>query len=314
MSNLPKQVQAQADAVAELDKMFEQPAPTEQEQVEAVQEPAVEQAPAAEKPKSDDDTWQKRYQTLQGMFNAEVPRLNSQVKELTTQLQTAIASIEALKKQPQKQEKPVEKLVTEKDVEAYGGELIDLVKRQAAEVIQSERATIQDDLAKLQAENAELKKMLGGVAEKQGANERRAYYVELASQVPEYEAINTNPDFLTWLAEVDPLSGVTRQAYLNVAFEQFDAKRTATLFNAFKKDAGLAAQPKQDAKQELQRQVAPGTSRASAPTTPNAGEKIWAMRDIEQFYTEASKGRYSREEAARIEAEIDAAVAAGRIR
>ena len=312
MSNLPKQVQEQADYAAQYDKLvLEGESDQPQEPAEAIQESA-QPAPVAER-KNDEETWQRRYQTLQGMYNAEVPRLNSQVKELQAQLQEAVASIQSLKAPPASQDPP-KKLVTEKDVEAYGDELIDLVKRQAEEVVLSERAQFRKDLAALQAENADLKKQLGGVAEKQGANDRRAYFMELSKEVPDYEALNTDPDFLAWLAEVDPLSGVTRQAYLNVAFEQFDFKRTATLFNAFKKQANKVVPPVQEAQQELQRQVAPGTSRASTPSITNAAEKFWTMREIESFYSDASKGRYTREEAARIEAEIDAAVVAGRIR
>lgn len=310
MSNLPKQVQLQADEVAELDKMFEQPE-DQQEPEQAVQEP-VERLSQPQK-KSDDETWQQRYQTLQGMFQAEVPRLNSQVKELQQQLKDALAAVESIKTPP-RAETPVERLVTEKDVEAYGGELIDLVKRQASEVVQAERAQLQKDLLTLQAENAELRQQLGGVAEKQGMNDRRAYFGELAKEVPDYETLNTDPDFLAWLAEVDPLSGITRQSYLNVAFEQFDVKRTANLFNTWKREAGKPEQPRKTAARELERQVAPGTSRAANPQSASAGEKFWSMQEIERFYVEASKGKYGRDEVARIEAEIDAAVAAGRVR
>jgi uncharacterized lipoprotein YajG len=38
------------------------------------------------------------------------------------------------------------------------------------------------------------------------------------------------------------------------------------------------------------------------------------MAEIERFYVDVSKGKYERDEATRIEAEIDAAVAAGRLR
>lgn len=301
MSNLPMQVQRQAEEVAELDKMFEG-TPQEQsdaEPAEAVQEPVP--APP-EKPKQDEETWQKRYQTLQGMFNAEVPRLNSQVKELQQQLQAVLAKSQ----EPAKAPEPQQKLVTEKDVEAYGGELLDVIKRQAVEAVQA-------DLAKLQAENAELRKQLGGVAEKQGHVDRRAYFAELAAAVPDYEALNTDQGFLAWLSEVDPVSGLNRQTFLNAAYENLDAQRTAAVFSTYKQT--LAKAPISQAAQELQRQVAPGTSRASSPTTqPTGADKIWSMAEIERFYVDVSKGKYERDEATRIEAEIDAAVAAGRLR
>lgn len=312
MSNLPKQVQMQADEVAELDKMFDQPEEAEATEPEQVGQVLAESQPAPQK-KTDEETWQKRYQSLQGMFHAEVPRLNAQVKELQQQLKDALAAVES-RRISSSAETALEKLVTDKDVEAYGGDLIDLVKRQASEIIQAEKAQMQRDLTTLQAENAELRQQLGGVAEKQGANERRAYFAELAKEVPDYEALNTDSDFLAWLAEMDPMSGLTRQTYLNVAFEQFDVKRTATLFNTWKKEAGKAPAPKRDAARELQRQVAPGTSRGASAPSVSAGEKIWSMQEVERFYLDASKGKYSRDDVVRIEAEIDAAVAAGRLR
>jgi len=316
MSNLPKQVQRQAEEVAELDKMFEEP-PQEQPDeaaAKADQVPAEVPPPAPPAPvKSDEETWQRRYSTLQGMFNAEVPRLNAQVKELQQQLQAVLAQQQSAPKQV---EQPAsKKLVTEQDVEAYGGELIDLMRRQASEVFQAERTQFQQDLAALQAENAELRKQLTGVAEKQGVTDRRAYFVELSKLVPDYETINVDQAFMDWLAEVDPVSGLTRQTFLNSAFEHVDPVRTASVFNAWKQVAGKVQQPKQQAAQELQRQVAPGTSRASTPTTqPTGAEKIWSMAEIERFYVDVSKGKYARDEATRIEAEIDAAVAAGRLR
>lgn len=320
MSRLPKQVQDQADQVAELEKSLAEPAPTTAPEPDS--KPAEDQlppdpAPEPVKPEPKaEETWQKRYQTLQGMFNAEVPRLNSQVKELTERLAQATAKLEAVAKAPAEPAKPASPLVTEKDVEAFGSDMIDLIKRQSAEVFQQEKREMQAELAKLQGENAELKSQLGGVTEKQVVTDRRSYYSELAKLVPDYEAVNVDPDFLNWLAETDHLSGMTRQTFLNAAFESFDTARTATLFNAWKEAAGRTQQPKQAVKQELSRQVAPGTSKSSAGQAPVAAERVWTAAEIQQYYTDVAKGAYrgKADEAARIESEIDAAVAAGRVR
>lgn len=319
MSNLPKQVQAQADELAEFEKSLIEATPpeppAEPKPAEEVTPADPAPAPVKQEPKAD-ETWQKRYQTLQGMFNAEVPRLNAQVKELKDQLAQAISKLEAASKAPAEPAKPTSPLVTEKDVEAFGGDLIDLVKRQAAEVFQQEKREMESELSKLRTENADLKGQLTGVTEKQGANDRRAYFVELARLVPDYEAVNVDPDFLNWLAEVDPLSGMPRQAFLNQAFETFNPEHTAKLFNAWKQAHGQVDPPKQQVKQQLERQVAPGTSKSSAGAAPNAGERVWSAADIQQFYTDVAKGVYRgrADEAARIESEIDAAVASGRVR
>jgi hypothetical protein len=324
MSKLPKAVQ---DLAEQADRMTEQmlgdQAAESDPQEPSARTAEVSQPPAEpsvssvdESSKSDQETWQKRYLTLQGMFNAEVPRLNSQVKELSSQLEAALASIESVKAAKPQTEPPT-KLVTEKDVEAFGGELIDLVRRQAEDVFVSERAQLKAEIASLRSDNAILQKQLGGVAEKQGANDRRSYFGELKRLVPDYEQVNVDNGFIAWLAEVDPMSGVARQAYLNNAYEQFDVTRTATLFNTWKQATGRgAAQTGRQPQQELQRQVQPGSSKASVQPASSANERTWTQRDIEAFYTAVAKGQYSgmRDEAARIESEIDAAVAAGRVR
>lgn len=329
MSNLPKQVQEAADEAERLEKSLQAPeadaapAPDAPEHVEATQPPAPAPTPVkvTELPKPDDASWQQRYLTLQGMYNAEIPRMNQRIQDLSGQLQDALARVNAPKETPKAPDAPKPKQGTDKDVETFGGDLIDLIKRQAADIVQVERDKMQADMQKLQSENAELKSQMGTVVEKQGQGTRVIYLGELAKQVPDWEVLNVSPEFLGWLAEVDPLSGVARQAYLNNAWEQFDVNRTANLFNAWKKATGVSptAVTQQTTQQELARQVAPGTSKSSAPPSPdNASERIWTTKQIETFYTDVTKGLYSdpkkKAEAAKIEAEIDAAVATGRVR
>lgn len=79
------------------------------------------------------------------------------------------------------------------------------------------------------------------------SNEAR-FYGELSNAVPDWETVNTDERWLQWLAEVDPLSGLPRQAYLDNAAQTLDAGRTVALFKAFKESVGLVdkapAEPK----------------------------------------------------------------------
>ena len=204
--------------------------------------------------------------------------------------------------------------MTDKDVEAFGSDLIDVIARKAREVAQAEFAP---KIAQLEAENAQLSGELNGVSERQTDSARTMYFADLRREVPDWEALNVDQRFMDWLAEVDPLSGNPRQEYLNRAFASLDVGRTAVLFNTFKE---LTAPPPVPAKpqpsKQLQRQVAPGTSRASTVASSNPAERIWSLSEIDQFYIEIRRGDYKGNEAerARIEAEIDHAVAEGRVR
>lgn len=319
--SLPKQVQAQAEEAARLEKqMLGIPEDAPIEGAEAGQESAEgqpvgeaampqqdqEAQPIPSTPDSE-ETWEKRYKSLQGMFNAEVPRLQAQMKELQSQLSAERAKAEAADRVKAYQP---EQLVTDKDVEAFGSDLIDVIDRKAREVASNMVGT---KMIELEAENQTLREQLSGVSERQVSNDRRAFFGELERLVPDYEAVNVDPGFLGWLAEIDSLSGLSRQEYLNNAYGTFDVQRTAALFNTYKQL--MAPAPSRTAN-KLERQVAPGTSKVSSSTPANGSDRIISTREVEGFYRDVQRGVYRGNEAeqARIEAEIDLAVAEGRIR
>lgn len=312
--SLPKQVQAQMEEAERIEQELLNAANPQQPEAEAtepepieVPAPDLEQEPepvAEPEPAPVDDTWERKYKTLQGMFNAETSRLRSEVGDLKSQLSAAIARLDAVGSSGSAK---TSSLVTDKDVEDFGGDLVDLIKRQSTEVADARVRQVEE-------ENARLREQLTGVTEQQGESARRAYFADLGRLVPDYEAINVDERFLNWLAEVDVMSGLPRQEYLSNAFTSYDVERTAVLFNAFKQLAGLNQQPK-PVPEKLQRQVAPGTSKSSTVATASPNEKIWSMSEIERFYKEVARGTYkgNDSEQARIEAEIDLAVQEGRL-
>lgn len=332
--SLPKQVQLQAEEAARLEKELEaaanpQPTPDPTPPTDPTPtvdpkgsqdpiEPAPAPAPVVDPTPTVD--WEHKYKTLQGMFNAETARRDTQIKELSGQLQGALTKIDELGKAPQPAAEPTAKLVTDKDVEAFGDDLIDLVKRQAQEVIAEKEREMQSVVKKLEAENAELREKLGGVAERQGVDARKGYIAELAKAVPDWEVLNVDEGFMGWLAEIDPLSGFPRQLYLNDAFEKFDVARTAALFNTYKELNGRntpppAPTPKQPDPQ-LQRQLQPSKVQAAQPVTEDPANRVWAMSEIDTFYRDVARGEFRGRDAdrARIESEIDLAVAQGRLK
>ena len=323
--SLPRQVQAQLEEIERIEQEMAAGQPAETQDPQASQEPQGEQpaepvaeaieppAPVAEPQQSDEETWQRRFQTLQGKYNAEVPRLTAEVRDLKAQLDAALARVNSLAEEREQPKQTQQTLVTSEDVEAFGPDLVDLIHRKALEVARQELST---EIAALKDENAKLLNRLDGVTERQGMSDREAYFGRLSQEVPDFAQINEDQRWLDWLMETDPLSGQTRQTYLDDAFLKMDVSRTAALFNTFKQQAGIArqAQPAQPPK-DLQRQVAPGTSRASV-SEPAGNDKIWSTSEMEQFYKDVARGVYRGREAeqVRIEAEIDAAVATNRIR
>ena len=279
-----------------------------QEPAAQVVEPAqpVSQEPVNQIP---EEKWENKYHTLKGMYDAEVPRLHSQVKELNSQVQQLIADAAAAKAQvPQETKAP--SLITEQDKEAFGPDLIDLIER----ATESKVSTFRQREEQLISEIRELKGKLGDVSERQVVSDKDRFLMGLGQRVPDWESLNVDQGFLAWLSEVDPVYGIPKQVALTNAYEALDVNRVATVFEAYKKLV-TPAQPTKQKNQELQRQVAPTRSRASSPDPADSNnQRIFSHQEIGQFYEDVRRGNVSPEDAARIENEIHAAAAEGRIR
>lgn len=272
---------------------------------------AVSQETVAEKPVVSEETWERKYLTLKGMYDAEVPRLHADMREMKAQVQQLVAEKAAaeakLASQPQE---TVNSLITEQDKEAFGPDLIDLINR----AVKTETKSFEKRESQLLKEIEQLKGQLGSVSERQVVSDKDRFLMGLTQQVPEWETLNVDQGFLNWLQQIDPVYGLPRQAALNSAYESFDVMRVAAIFNTYKQ---LVAPPVTARKpnQELQRQVAPTRSRSSTPTTTDMqNQRIWTQAEIEQFFNDLRRGYIEDEEAVRMEKEINAAVAQGRVR
>lgn len=305
---LPRAVQEQAEAadaiVAQMsgEPVNQEPTDVQNEPVVHVQpEPPV--VPATEHKPVD---WEHKYQTLKGMFDADVPRLNAQNRELRdalTAMQTQIAAMQAPKESP----KAPEQLITDQDRESFGPDLVNLIERG----VRQATGPLQAENERLRAELGQLKSNVGSVAQQTAQQAEQAFYVDLERAVPSFMQTNTDPEFLTWLAEVDPIYGIPRKMALDNAADRKDVARTAAIFNSFL--ATKAPVQNTPPKNDLAKQVAPARTRQSAP--PEAKQTlIWTESSIAQFYSDLRRGHIPTDEAARLEADLQAAVAEGRLR
>ena len=261
------------------------------------------------KPVIPEETWERKYLTLKGMYDAEVPRLHAQMRELNGQVQSLIAENATAKAQQFAPQPTSSKtLITEQDKEAFGSDLLDLIDRASEQKV----AEFRSHNSQLMSEIKELKGKLGDVSERQGVSDKDRFIAKLAAQVPNWETLNVDQGFLAWLAEVDPIYGLPRQVALSNAYESSDADRTAIIFKQYQ---GTLAPTQQRPSQQLQSQVAPTRSRASSAPATSAGDKpIYSQDQIANFYNEWIKGHIDPAEAERIEKDINAAYSEGRIR
>jgi len=256
-----------------------------------------------------DETWAQKYYTLKGMYDAEVPRLHSDLREMKAQMQQLLAEQAAAKVAKPAEEKPVSSLITDEDKEAFGPDLIDLIDR----ATESKVSTLREREAELVNEIKELKGKLGNVTERQVVSEKDRFLAGLTQQVPDWEVLNVDQGFLNWLQQVDPVYGIPKHVALTTAYENSDVARVAAIFNAYKQSLPPAPVANKN-QQELQRQVAPTRTRSTTTPADQSDKPIWTSDSIEEFYTDWRRGVYDDAEAASMEKQIHAAIAEGRVR
>lgn len=252
--------------------------------------------PELEAAKAEAVTWQNRYTVLKGKYDAEVPRLTQQLRELQDKV-TELSN--------RQQQAPAPAPVTDADRERFGEDMVDMVSRAAVAAAQQVVSPLQEKLGTVENQ---VKTTVQTTQET--AVQRFWADVDdlLAKSNLVFDTVNNDPGFIAWLAETDPASGVTRQKLLTEATEKLDAARTVYFFTAYTASHpnGGAAQPPAEAIQP------PAGGGAPDPTKTPAG-KIWTRADISKFYDDVRRGVYRGKAAEQrgIEAEIAAAQAQG---
>jgi len=288
-------------------------------------QPAAGQTPPSE---SDDnvsiDEWKRRFHSMKGRYD----RLAEQVGvmgEQVNRLQTENATLRS--QPPQSQPIPTGSLITQQEVDDYGPEFVDMVRRAAAEIAQP-----------LQDEVRTLRSQLGHVQGEAGNSFLTRMHATIGGLVPNWQDLNRDPRFIEWVALPEVYSGVIRQQLMQDAWNSGDANRVAAFFRAYLAEVA-AVDP-----QGFSARAAPSPPPASAPGMPAAvpgvtlgtrlsldqlaapgraqssaqmptDKPVYTAQDITRFYTEVAAGKWRTREADRaaIDADIIAAQHEGRI-
>ncbi len=315
---LPRQVEAQLRELEALEKQLaegQNPAPADPDpqpaeppqdsQPQPAEPKPVEPTPTPTEPVVAEETWQQKYKTLKGMYDAEVPRLHADLRDLKAQVDSLRKASETKPVEPAKPAAAT-KLVTDADVEAFGQDLIEVQRKVAREVASEFRG----ELDAMRVENEKLREQLTstGTQVSEASFEQRLYRM-----VPDFEAVNADPKWIAWLNEVDPLLRAPRSSVAQQAFNRGDAEGVAHYVAMFKQTVAPVEQ-RADKTEELERQLQPNRGATSAPPTSQKG-KVYTNADIEKMFRKAAdlgtKGQL--DAAKKLEAEIDAAFMEGRV-
>lgn len=292
------------------------PPPENEEQEQEQEQP---EPPRKAEPKDDEDKWETRYKVLQGKYNAEVPLLQRQKRELEERLErleTLVSSMEERRTEASSAE--TEKLVTDEEMADYGPEFMDMVGRMARQVNR-------DEIARLNNTINQLQNQLQNVGGKVQKTEQESIYGQLDKNVENWREINRDPQFLEWLALRDPFSGLVRREMLQEAFNRADAPRVIAFFNGFLREHAAVTESgnrgpgkkKPDTGNGLDKLVAPGRQRTGSPSQTGARDekRMWTEAEISQFFADKRRGAFKGNEKLmqQLENDIFAAQRDGRI-
>lgn len=327
---LPKQVQAQAEALAVYEQQVEDaksdgPKPDETPNADPAQNPNLQslEPVATEPPKPAEDdpnnaTWRQRYQSLQGQFNSQVPALQQQVRQLTESVTELTVRAEQAQARAQAEPEQTD-LVTKTDVDAFGEDLVDLARRIAKEEFGKRESKYVKQIEQLQGQLSEATGQVGEVVQSQAVTANERFFAGLANALPTWEMTQSSAECQAWLSTRIPGTTATWDQALKDAASKRDVTAVVEVFEVFyEKHPALDPKAKpaaqSNARQELQRQVAPGKS--SASTAQQTSKRVYSAREYEQESMNQLRllQRGDVEGAGRVEAELNAALAEGRIK
>jgi len=257
-----------------------------------------------------EDAYKQKYLTLQGKFNAEVPRLqqdNQRLNGLVDGLQREVERLKSLVETSQtRQDNGVQSQSTidANAFDDYGPEFSNLAKT----------------VTMLQAENTKLKQQVSNMSgdfQMQQQSQKQAAYNSYMSQVVshvgalgrDFNQLNRDTDFLNWLRQWP--EGESRQDKLRRAESNMDLVATKEIFDTY---LGLAQAPAQRPKPNIQPKTANPEPYRTPPGTIPTG-KFWTRADIKAFHDQKLRGGFKGREAEAdaLERDIHLATLEGRI-
>lgn len=308
--------------------------------------PAAPAAPPPAPAPGTEESFQRKYLVLQGKYNKEVPQLRGMIEELRQENSATRNLLATLTESRTPRQPPAEppapaaptppaRLVTDQEVQSFGPDLIDVIRRAAREEQASLTAEIDRRLAPVNRRVDEVANTARATTQVVNQRSKEAVLAHMDERVPAWRILNKDPEFLAWLEEDDPFSGQQRGNLLAVAFQNFDAPRVEAFFTGYQKEhaavtppptpdptlapppAAPPAAPAPRTQVTLESMVAPGTPKPGAPRTPDGADKrMWTRKEVSEFYrlTQSGKFKGTPAERAAIEKDIFAATTEGRIR
>lgn len=276
----------------------------------------TEQTPGDGEPVNKDDdseTWKSKFLVLQGKYDAEVPRLSLEIRQLKSEIESLTTKLQDAEKSAAAA--PVNTIgdddLMEELEERFGPELVEAFMKIASKAASGAKDQRQEDRI------AQMEKELNDV-KKETAEEKaqRKFYAELSNDCPDWSDIDKDKGFNIYIRETVIPTGETLKQLIDKACEAGDAATVARIFNSYqppKQPGQETDQAAERKKQELEMMATPTRKGGGVNNRieDNKGDVMY-MRDFEQLQRDYV-GRYDHPDYIKRKAEFRKAAAAGKL-
>lgn len=307
---LPKQIQQQLDQAAEIERQLAAPV-IENPATPAVEPPQAEQPvvtpppPQAQVTPPTQENWEQRFNVMQGKYNAEVPRLHQQLREMAD----ALADLKDKVKTPEPTPEPKQDRVTDKDREDFGADLLDAAARAAEDVFDRRETALV----------ARIEKMLNGVLgqvqtveARQTVSDSDRFWATVRGVHADFDNVNADQKWFDYLDSRVPGARMSRRQLAEDAIKRFDAEALVEMVASFKSTLPVTPVAPNGPSDELRSQVTPSTSLVSQQNADTG--RIWTGDEYTAAMDHRNLKNMSRAEYDALVAEAELAVAEGRVR
>lgn len=269
--------------------------PTQAEQdttefIETIVIPPAEEETIQPAPKPREN-WKKRYTGYKASTDATIFEQRQELEQLRAYQAQTMEELQLLKnaKREVQGEDMFKDAFTESEVDTFGADGLDVVKKAAKVAIDSQVKPLKEQIAKAELDRVKSMKIAS-------ENERKASYERFTSSlgtlVPDFKELNSDPKFLEWIKQPDEHSGLPRISLLRRAEGTRDVKRTSDFFNDYKR----TLVPVQTSPPEIEKYITPLGSGGQPPPQRQPDLPRYRQSDIDKFYSDIMKGRYKGQE------------------
>jgi hypothetical protein len=274
------------------------------------EEPEVEGEEEDEVIPHDDDLdelrkFKSRYLSLKGKYDAEVPRLQHELKDLKTSVFEKLSSIAEKPAETPKEQVKQDDIIT-KMKEEYGEDFIEGIYKIAEHIadqkVKASVDTVQEKITSV--EDAQLKvaqENFKGYLDNKITGDWRALWE------------GNDPKFLEYLKQPDPSGLYTYGDLVQMYNDQWDADKLAIVINGYLGTKEVKV--KKEIKPNAERDALVAPSRSTTASTPNVEDKqIWTKASIKEFERLDRRNTYSSEDSQKLWSDLLTAASEGRIR